>query len=121
VSETVGVTVSRNTVAKPRKATRHNTRCLGGVALSRCHDARPTAPQVQSPSVVPSLGHVPGSLGLPSRGSSGQRHATSCATNAVSGGIRKRAHGLWQRTTNPRQACEWRPVSARHGVRAVPS
>ena len=54
MSETVGVTVSRNTVASPKKATRHNTRCLGGVALSRCHDARRTAPQRPSPSLVPS-------------------------------------------------------------------
>lgn len=92
---------------------------LGGEALSHCHDAWSAAPQVQSPSVVPSLGHVPESFGLPSGRSCGRRHATSCATNAVSGGIRKRANGPWQRTTNPRPHHLDQTVYRADGVREV--
>jgi len=105
MSVTIGVTVLRHSVTCLEKATKHNSRCLGGVTCYACcaeHDAGPTAPQRPSPSVVPSVGDVLESLSLPSRRLFDRLPATSCATNGVSGTIHAREYDPWQRTTNPR-------------------
>ena len=86
--------------AGPREPTCAATAEGNAGSASLCSTAGP--PQALGRAVAPSVGDVLESLSLPSRRLFDRLPATSCATNAVSGGIRKRAHGLWQRTTNPR-------------------